>query len=79
MLEISQTPFPVSLFWINAYEINGASSLAERTESKILIKLLYFKSASREDINRASQSRKFSDPIYLIHITYDTRTLYKRQ
>ena len=79
MLEISQTPFQVSLFWINAYEINGASSLAERTESKILIKLLYFKSASREDINRASQSRMFSDPIYLIHITYDTRTLYKRQ
>lgn len=79
MLEISQTPFQVSLFWINAYEINAASSLAERTESKILIKLFYLKRASREDINRASQSRMFSDPIYLIHITYDTRTLYKRQ
>lgn len=80
MLEISQTPFQVPLFWINAYEINAASSLAERTESKILIKLLYLKSASREDISRASQSRMFSDPaIYLIHITYDTRTLYKRQ
>lgn len=36
MLEISQTPFQVSLFWINACEINAASSSTERTESKIL-------------------------------------------
>lgn len=50
MLEISKTPFQVSLFWINAYEINAASSLAERTESKILIKLFYLKRASREEI-----------------------------
>ena len=69
MLEISQTPFQVSLFWINVYEINAASSSTERTESKIPIKLLYLKSAFREDVNRASQSRIVSDllldPYYL--------------